>query len=287
MRLAIGIREPWRQRHQTLPPRHFARCADAYLAGLGRQDQLRLPGTDQIDVDLGQKLGVEQRAVLGSAGIVDRIARAEVIEPVRNAGVLAPCQQQRVDQPLARDRRPLDAIELGIDEADVERGVVDHQRRVGDEFEKIADHLGKQRFARQELGGKTVHRERLGRHVALGVDVAVKGLPGRHAIENLDAADLDQPIAAQRIKAGGFGIENDFAHQRSGPGIKANQARRRGILATCCRMSRIRARTGSRPCEVSTTKSARLRFSASGSCRARMASSFSPVMLSRARMRCR
>ena len=40
-------------------------------------------------------------------------------------------------------------------------------------------------------------------------------------------------------------------------------------------MSRIRARTGSSPCEVSTTKSARLRFSASGSCRARMASSFS------------
>ena len=40
-------------------------------------------------------------------------------------------------------------------------------------------------------------------------------------------------------------------------------------------MSRIRARTGSRPCEVSTTKSARLRFSASGNCRARMASSFS------------
>ena len=67
----------------------------------------------------------------------------------------------------------------------------------------------------------------------------------------------------------------------------ANQDRRRGILTASSRMSRIRARTGSRPCEVSTTKCARLRFSASGSCRARMASSFSAVMLSRARIRSR
>jgi hypothetical protein len=43
----------------------------------------------------------------------------------------------------------------------------------------------------------------------------VKGYPGGHAIEDFDAADLDQPIAAQRIKAGGFGIENDFAHRCS------------------------------------------------------------------------
>ncbi len=42
-------------------------------------------------------------------------------------------------------------------------------------------------------------------------------------------------------------------------------------------MSRICARTGSNPREVSTTKSARLRFSASGICRARMASAFSCV----------
>jgi hypothetical protein len=41
----------------------------------------------------------------------------------------------------------------------------------------------------------------------------MKDLTGRHAIENLDTADFNQPIAAQRVKAGGFSIENDFAHQ--------------------------------------------------------------------------
>ena len=57
-----------------------------------------------------------------------------------------------------------------------------------------------------------VHLEGLVRHVALRIEVAVKHLAGRHAVEQLDAADLDQPIAAQRIEAGGFGVENDFAH---------------------------------------------------------------------------
>jgi len=40
----------------------------------------------------------------------------------------------------------------------------------------------------------------------------MKALPGRHAVEDLDAADFNQPIAAERIKAGSFCIENNFAH---------------------------------------------------------------------------
>ena len=81
-----------------------------------------------------------------------------------------------------------------------------------DEFQELVDHLVKQRLAGEELGRQAMHVKGLRRHVALGIDVAVKGLPGRHAVEDLDAADLDQPVAAQGIEAGGFGIENDFAH---------------------------------------------------------------------------
>src|SRR6201999_3751054 len=118
------------------------------------------------------------------------------------------------------------------------------------------------------------------------------GLPGRHAVVDLDAADLDQPIAAQGIEAGGFSIENDFAHGMKEPPRanqleQTNQDRRGVILAASVRMSRIRVRTESRPCEVSTTKCARCLFSASGICRARMASSFSAVIFGRARMRSR
>src|SRR6266704_2728539 len=193
-------------------------------------------------------------------------------------------QQERIDQPVARDRRPLDAVKLGVDEADIERGVVDHQRRVGDEFQELLDHMSEQRLAGEELAGKTMHRECFRRHVTLWIEMPVEGLARRHAIDDLDTADFNQPVAPQRVEARGFGIENDFAHELN---RRENQDRRRGILTASLRMSRIRWRTGSSPSDVSTTKSARRRFSASGSCRARMASSFSLVMLSRARIRWR
>jgi hypothetical protein len=35
---------------------------------------------------------------------------------------------------------------------------------------------------------------------------------GFDPVENLDATDLDHPIAAGRIQTRGFGIEHDFPH---------------------------------------------------------------------------
>src|SRR4030088_917095 len=284
---AIGFGVPWPQGERGVPPRLFAVPSCARIAGLARQDQLRLPGPDQIDVNFGQELGVEQCAVLGAAGIVDRIARAEIIETVRQTRMLAPGRAQRVARPFARDCWPLDALEFGVEETDVKRRVVDHQRCIGNKFQKLLDHMSEQRLVGEKFTGKTMHGERFSRHVALRVEVPMKCLPRRHAVENLDTTDFDQPVAPQRIEAGGFGIENDFAHGLQTEGRMTNQDRRCGSITASLRMSRIRARTGSSPCEVSTTKSARLRFSAAGSCRARMASSISPVMLSRARTRWR
>ncbi len=120
MRHAVILGNPHRERHLALTPRHIAISARAHVPDLGGQDQLRLPGSDQIDIDLRQKLGVEQRAVLGAAGIVDGITRAEIVKAVRHAGMFAPRQQQGIDEPLARNRRPLHAIQFGIDKADVE-----------------------------------------------------------------------------------------------------------------------------------------------------------------------
>jgi hypothetical protein len=58
-----------------------------------------------------------------------------------------------------------------------------------------------------------MYGERLGRHIALRIEMPMKRLAGGHAIENLDTADFNQPIATQGIEAGGFGIQNDFAHE--------------------------------------------------------------------------
>ena len=40
----------------------------------------------------------------------------------------------------------------------------------------------------------------------------MEGAPGRDVVQELDAADLDQPVAVQAIEAGRFGVEDDLAH---------------------------------------------------------------------------
>ena len=67
---------------------------------------------------------------------------------------------------------------------------------------------------------------------------------GRYPVEQLDAAELDKAMALDRIQAGGFGIENDFAHiafQRQ------NHRRRFGIVAIRARISRTWVRAASNP----------------------------------------
>src|SRR5664280_818530 len=111
--------------------------------------------------------------------------------------MLAARQQQRIDQPLARDRRTLDALELGDEEAVVEAGIVDHQRRVADEAEEIVGDVAEKRLVLEELGRQPVNGEGLGRHLALRVEIAVERRAGRNPVEQLDAADFDQAVALQ------------------------------------------------------------------------------------------
>src|SRR5260370_34421288 len=106
----------------------------------------------------------------------------------------------------------------------------------------------------------------------------MKVLAARHAIDELDAADLDEPMAHKGIDASRLGIEHDLAQS-----MPPNHFRRFGIVATASRMARTCARVASKSREVSTTKSARRRFSASGICLPRIAASFSMVMPGRAR----
>src|SRR5215831_11111334 len=76
------------------------------------------------------ELGIQQRAVLGAARVIDRVAHAQIVQPVGAAGMLAAGDQKRVDQPLTRDQGPAGALELGVKKAEIERRVVDDKRRV-------------------------------------------------------------------------------------------------------------------------------------------------------------
>ena len=73
------------------------------------------------------------------------------------------------------------------------------------------------------MEARLVGQERIGqpvdllggeRHRPLGIEIGVEGAPGGHAVDHLDAADLDHPVAALGIEPGGFGVEHDLAHRR-------------------------------------------------------------------------
>jgi hypothetical protein len=50
------------------------------------------------------------------------------------------------------------------------------------------------RLGREELDGEPVHLVGRLRHVALGIQVTVPHFPGRNAVDQLDAADLDDAM---------------------------------------------------------------------------------------------
>ena len=97
----------------------------------------------------------------------------------------------------------------------VEGGVVDHQRGVADEGDEIRGDVIEQRLVGQEFRTQPVDGKGLRRHVAFGVEIDVEALAGGEVVDQLDAADLDQPVTLLRLEARGFGVENDFTHDGS------------------------------------------------------------------------
>ena len=125
--------------------------------------------------------------------------------------MLAAGERQRVDDQPWIDRRHVEAGKLGIDEADIEAGIVSDQLGAVDEVEEILQDLGKDRLALEIGIGDAVNFLRVGMHRApLRVDVFVEGAARGETIVQLDAADFDQAILTV-VEAGRFGIENDLA----------------------------------------------------------------------------
>ncbi len=104
-------------------------------------------------------------------------------------------------------------MQLHVDEADVETGVVYDERRISDEAQKVVRDVGKSRLIGQKRIRQSVHGFRVGMHGAiLGIDVGVKLSSRRKAIEQFDAAELDQPVAGAGIEPCRLSVEHDLAH---------------------------------------------------------------------------
>ena len=113
------------------------------------------------------------------------------------------------------------AAQFGIDELEVELGVMNHQGRIADEGDEILDHLGEAWLVGQELAAEAMDLESLLGHVALRVQIGLVLVPGRHPVVQLEAGDLDQPVAGRRIESGRLGIQDHFTHASSVPCVHA------------------------------------------------------------------
>ena len=212
----------------------------------------RLRSAAQVEIDLGQQLTIDQGAVQRALGAVDLEALAERIETGPRAGIALPGQGKGVDHPPPLQHHLADLAQLVVEEADVEIGVVDDQRIVADEVQEVLGDGTEERLVGQEGVVQAVDSDRLRIDRPLRIDVAMIVAPGRQQIGQLQAADLDQPVAVADLQARGLRVENDLAHSCTYPLMSATSD------ASACQVT-------PRPRLLGTTQSARRRFSESAS----------------------
>ena len=109
-----------------------------------------LPPAAQFDIDLREQLRVEQRAVDGAVAAVDAVAVAQRIQAVLRAGVARAGEHDRVDHAMRADMRMAAALQLAVEETEIEARIVRDQRAVGDEFEQVQRAVPEQRLVGQE-----------------------------------------------------------------------------------------------------------------------------------------
>ena len=85
------------------------------------------------------------------------------------------------------------------------------ERGVADEGQELVGDILEERLVLQELAGQAVHGHRIAMDVALGVEVAVELAARGDAVDDLDAAELDQPVAVVGVEPRRFRVDDDLA----------------------------------------------------------------------------
>jgi hypothetical protein len=102
--------------------------------------------------------------------------------------------------------------QFGIEEADVERCVVDDEFRAVDEFQQRGRDLGEPRLVLQAIQRQAVHRCRAFVDLAFGIEVTVEGAFGDLAPVQLDGRDFDDAMPLPGIETRGFRVQYDLPH---------------------------------------------------------------------------
>ena len=133
----------------------------------------------------------------GTAGVVDIVALAQGIQAVALARVQVARHLQRIQHGAVVDEAVLAAHqgEFVVDEADVERRVVNDQFRARHEGQEIVDHVLESRLVGEEFPADAVHFERAVLDLAAGVQVLVVPVLADAPVDQFDAADFNDPVS--------------------------------------------------------------------------------------------
>ena len=133
-----------------------------------RQGQGDLAAADELQINIGEKLGVQQRAVLCAFCNINAVTLAERVKAVGTHGVAFLGERQRINDPLIKNWRPLDESQFGIQKTNIKAGVVNYQDRIPNELKEFIGNARECGFVLQKIA--RLFREPLqlrgARHVA-------------------------------------------------------------------------------------------------------------------------
>ncbi len=143
------------------------------------------------------------------------ITAAQRIQIVLLPRMLLPRHYQGIEHAAALLHGPIaaaKAAQLVVEEAHIERGVMDHQLRTIHKGEEFIRHLVESGFVRQELGADAVNGQRSFIDLALRIEIQMQAVAGEATINHFYTTNLDHPVAIIGLKAGGFRIQYYLTH---------------------------------------------------------------------------
>ena len=165
-------------------------------------------------IDFCQYLRIEQSAVKLSLRVVYLVTLRERIKIVSLARMHSPSERERIETATARPnvvRHAIDASEFMVDKRDIEVRVVNDEFGTIDEREELLGHIGEYRLVRQIPILDAMHLGCCDIYLSLGIDISLKHILGGAAVDEFDAADLNDAMTRRGIQSRGFRIKNNLS----------------------------------------------------------------------------
>ena len=108
------------------------------------------------------------------------------------------------------------ALQLRVQETEVERGIVRDQMALGEEGQHFVGDFREARLVGQVRQCNAMDPRRVVGDVAFGMDQCVEVPARRQVVHQFQRSHLDHPVTKMRLQACGFGVEQDRArHART------------------------------------------------------------------------